>query len=171
MILSVDLETTGLDPVKNVPISIGACTLDQKHRFYRTIYWDAMWCATAAYKVNRLPFELNEQNHWLHIQCEFGKWLVGLGHTPGSELKILGFNPAFDRSFLENVWQGTFPFHYRCVDLNSIITFQGTDRKELLDQAAHIATTISAVGGAHHAGWDALFNTVVWGLLGGKQNG
>jgi len=160
MIISLDIETTGLDPNRHQILSIGACTLDGGIQFYREVIHEEVTLTMGAMRVNKLvPWEFQKGDSWHNIQRD----LIETFKIVDGD-KLLGWNVgSFDRIFLKKIWEGLFPFHYRSVDLNSICEFLGKDAKGFkklgMDKLGHIGLNL------HHALYDALLAAKVYELL------
>lgn len=186
-IISLDLETTGIIPGKNVPISIGAVKLDADlngrlsvNSFYVQIEWDSLVVDPGAMKINCLdianpPGKSGLLSHHSlpadEALSDFRKWIgevpvVAMGKNVGS----------FDLPMLKAVWNHGFkriwPFGYRSIDLNTLFF----TLSELLDRSFdNVKNEItrrawSKVGclenlselGEHHALGDAWWNVFAW---------
>jgi hypothetical protein len=145
-IISLDLETTGLDVGKHVPISIGAVKtglgcdrIDSENSFYIQLEWDSLVVNPKALQINRVnivdppgrdgpPFHdrsmpapegINAFAKWLG-KPEYGFPMFALGKNVGS----------FDLLMLKSIWNigslgmcpspTPWPFHYRSIDLNTL---------------------------------------------------
>ena len=130
-IISLDLETTGIIPGKHVPISIGAVKLDADrgghvsvNSFYMQLEWDSLVVDPEAMKINGLnianppgcgPFDCNSAPA-AEVLWEFSKWIgnepvVAMGKNVGS----------FDLPMLKAVWDRSWPFGYRAIDINTML--------------------------------------------------
>ena len=152
-LISLDIETTGLDPAKHVPLSIGAVDLASGRDYFVGLEWDELIVDTVAMRINRIditrsdrdaedkrPFGGSRPGRTLPAEDaidEFGLWLNEVRrYGSDAEIRALGKNPgSFDLPMLrptwERFWKRTnlfpgFPFSHRCVDLNSVfVTIAG----------------------------------------------
>lgn len=121
--LVIDVETTGLDPIKNGLASIGAVDMNDPipRTFYGTCYVpDNKIITPEALEVNGFTLEqLKDKNKFspTELVAEFLDWALS-----SEEITIAGHNPTFDTSFIrENMPEGVkWPFGYRTVDLHSV---------------------------------------------------
>lgn len=135
MIVSLDLETTGLIPGKHVPISIGAVKLGEhneyissENSFYVQLEWDSLVVDPGAMKINCLDI-VNPPgksgllgNHSLPADEAISDFREWIGDGP---VLAMGKNVgSFDLPMLKAVWnQGlkrVWPFGYRSMDLNTL---------------------------------------------------
>jgi len=186
IILSLDLETTGLIPGKHVPISIGAVKLDEhneyrssENSFYVQLEWDSLIVDPKAMKINGLdianppgcgPFDCNSlpADEALY---KFKEWLgtdsfVAMGKNVGS----------FDLPMLRAVWEPrmkcSWPFGYRSIELNTLfftlselLNRQFDDVKNEITRRAWCKVgCFENLGNliTHHALGDAWWNVFAW---------
>lgn len=172
-IISVDIETSGLDPQRHSILSIGAETLDGETFYEEVAYEDVLVCPKAM-EVNQL--KLKQDGRTLRgALVNLSNWLADLEISP--PLIALGMNVgSFDLLFLRVAWSQckgvigrSFPFHYRSIDLNSIIMFLNLDKKDTQNIiAADMKNKHWPYYQPHHAGWDAKFNVVMYHYLRGQ---
>lgn len=142
-VIALDLETTGLDVGKHVPISIGAVKvnrdrtiIDENNSFYVQLEWDSLIVDPKALDVNKVdivnppgkdgPFYDRSMpvTQGIHL---FQRWL---GESDSSPTFAMGKNVgSFDLPMLKSIWgipvNGVpfvreWPFHYRSMDLNTL---------------------------------------------------
>lgn len=143
-IIALDLETTGLDVGKHVPISIGAVKIDRDHSqieadnsFYVQLEWDSIVVDPKALRVNKLDIVdppsrdglFNDKKFLLEGSMPadqgihaFSEWL---GESDDLPTFAMGKNVgSFDLLMLKSVWSlgliREWPFHYRSIDLNTL---------------------------------------------------
>ncbi|MCK5613408.1 3'-5' exoribonuclease [Candidatus Pacearchaeota archaeon] len=140
--ISLDLETSGLEIGKHVPLSIGAVKLDvprdvidDRNSFYVQLEWDSVTVDPAALKVNKLdivnPPGSAGSFHNRSLPVEeglhaFTAWLNATPWLDRTKIVAIGKNVgSFDLPMLKSIWSGpsfvrNWPFHYRSVDLNTL---------------------------------------------------
>lgn len=130
--VSIDLETTGIDPEINGMISAGVCTIFDNKLYLENALRDGVEITDIALEVNGADREelltRNERLFPSEADCllsififcnTFNNWV------------IIGKNPKFDYSFLLKIWERNreyfrekgfekFPFTYRVVDYSSL---------------------------------------------------
>lgn len=169
-LISLDIETTGLDPARHVPLSIGAVDIASGRDYFVGLEWDELTVTTAAMRINRIditrsdrdaedkrPFGDSRPGRTLPAARaieEFGLWLNEM-RTWGSdaEVRALGKNPAsLDLPLLrptwDRFWNGTglfkgFPFSHRCVDLNSVFVAIAAARGDCAAAVRDIITELA----------------------------
>ncbi len=119
----VDIETSGVDPVKNSILSIGAVDfLDPTRVFYEECQvFEGAHISEEALAINGYTKEqaqdLNKQSDKELVE-KFLEWAIGSkDHT------IAGQNPSFDRDFLKYTaerYHLNWPLTKRTVDLHSV---------------------------------------------------
>ena len=184
-IISLDIETTGLDPQKHNVISIGAVSLWNDEEFYREIYYKDLCVSADTQAFLKIDFDKikDVQRSEPHIAiCDFNTWLLRQ-IPPGEKLIAMGLNVgSFDLQFIKKLSQsvespGTIElFAYRSLDLNSVMMYQShftklsfmDFKKEKTAQAVErlkINQPKLYEYGIHHALFDAWFNVYLWGVL------
>lgn len=137
-VIALDLETTGLDVGKHVPISIGAVKVnrdrtivDENNSFYVQLEWDSLIVDPKALDVNKVdivnppgkdgPFYDRSMpvTQGIHL---FQQWL---GESDSFPTFAMGKNVgSFDLPMLKSIWNlgliSEWPFHYRSMDLNTL---------------------------------------------------
>lgn len=140
-IISVDIETTGLEVDKHVPLSIGAVKLSMSDEivsnlncFYTQLEWDSLVVDPKALRINGLdivdPPGMGElHNRSLPAKVAIEEFFEWVGSTPWldkSSVIAMGKNiGSFDLPMLKSVWSGPsgklfWPFGYRSIDLNAL---------------------------------------------------
>ena len=122
--VSIDVETTGLDPIANGILSIGAANFTDHRTFYSENYLHR-FCEIDDYalKVNgEIREELEARNEkLLDSELESLDKLIDYCNK-GDHFVIIGKNPRFDYDFLLNIWLRSgrdrrhFPFTYRVIN-------------------------------------------------------
>jgi DNA polymerase III alpha subunit (gram-positive type) len=122
--LSLDIETTGLDPIIHGMHSVGVCLFNGEEFYEENYLRDGAEIHPKALEVNGeneedlkarqfIPDYLSEYQSLLRLIefCQiYGNWV------------IVGKNPKFDYSFLKEIWirngetKGSFPFTYRVIN-------------------------------------------------------
>lgn len=137
-LVSLDIETSGLDPVRHRPLAISAVDIASGEDYYVGLEWGELSVSIQAMRVNRIDLTASNRTQEWHLCrdvtrtlpaadaiAEFGVWL-GQRREAGDELRALGKNPAsLDLPLLGPTWElwgchKPFPFSHRCVDLNSV---------------------------------------------------
>ncbi len=122
--LVVDMEATGLDPVKNSVISIGAVDFsDPTRKFYQECRaFDGAEINPEALAVNGFSekdcFDPNKKSLEETMKI-FYEWIQ---NTKGDKI-IAGQNAFYDREILNNSFKRAninFAFHFRLVELHSV---------------------------------------------------
>ena len=137
-LVSIDLETTGLDPNRHQILSIGAVNPQTKEEFYVEVAHKELIVDKFAGEMNKDLLFNNGDEIGLAMSY-LCRWLLK-NYTIPHDLIILGKQPSFDRAFLLLAMKNVethgfkqaedFPFSHRCLDINSIILYnvvrQGT---------------------------------------------
>lgn len=138
-IIVVDIETTGLDPLKHCIISIAAIDFENTQNiFYKECkidedtQVDPKASEITGYKIGHSS-ENNKQTVKQILQ-EFMQWL-----KPKDKWILAGQNPSFDRDFLNHFLKKhnlNYKIHHRTIDLhtvciNHIITSKNKQVKDL----------------------------------------
>lgn len=143
-LVSIDVETSGLEVGKHVPLSIGAAIVpynpkrdsgphivDTHNSFYVQLEWDDVIVDPKAMQVNKLNLAYPpgvygmKFNHSLPAAygiSVFRKWLDKYAPL---RIRALGLNVgSFDLPMLKSIWnQGgnnKWPFKYQSIDLNTL---------------------------------------------------
>jgi len=140
-IISLDLETSGLDPERHRTLSIGAVDILTGADFYVELRWEELLVSAQAMQINRIDLSRpasppDAPRHSRRLAAndailDFRGWLGALDGRGPEELRALGKNPAsLDLPFLRSAWAAgavprgcganDFPFSHRCIDLNSV---------------------------------------------------
>ena len=187
-IISIDIETTGLDPQKHNILSIGAVNPINGEEFYRELYYKDLCVCAETGSLFKIHFNKIQQlkdcqkSQPYLVVCDFNTWLIGqFNYKP---ITAIGFNiGSFDMQFIKQLAcsvgsPGTMDlFNYRFLDLNSVmmfltkkyITTSFSDFKELNNSRAtdllkQKCPQIYELG-AHNALYDAWFNVCYWEIL------
>jgi len=131
-LISLDIETTGLDPTRHVPLSIGAVDLASGKDYFVGLEWDELVVNTAAMRINRIDITRSDQDVREGVSGsgssgvyetfrtsrpgrtlpaeqaidEFGMWLCEVRRWGSdAEIRALGKNPAsLDLPLLRPTW-------------------------------------------------------------------
>jgi len=138
-ILALDLETGGLTPGEHTPLSIGAVWLDgprlpidETNSFYAQLEWPVYVTTPQAMATNKLDLInppgpsgafIDRSYPSEEALIRFKQWLRDHIENPrDGMIYTLGFNVgSFDLPMLRSIWCGPWPFHYRSIDLNSLL--------------------------------------------------
>ena len=130
-LVSIDLETTGLDPNRHQILSIGAVCPVNHAEFYEEVAHKELIVDKFAGKMNK-DLLFNDGNEIGLAMIYLRRWLIK-NYTIPRDLIILGKQPSFDRAFLLLAMKNVathgfkqaedFPFSHRCLDINSILLY------------------------------------------------
>ena len=129
----MDLETSGLTNDHEI-LSIGCCTEDYKF-FYQEVKWDQLLVSPRAMEINQIDLRKQSGIPLKESLLNLNKWLRT--KFPNEEkIMPLGFNVgSFDLRFLIKSYAQVSvecPFHYRHIELNSILMFLGKDKESYM---------------------------------------
>ena len=187
-IISLDIETTGLDPDKHNVLSIGAVNPTDGYEFYREIYYEDLYVSAktqAFLKIDFSKIEKSQKSEPYIVICDFNTWLINqYNYKP---ITAMGLNVgSFDLQFIKKLSQSTGSprtmelFDYRSLDLNSVMIYMlenqyrfsklsFTDFKNEKTKQAMELLKINRPKiyelGIHHALFDAWFNVYLWEIL------
>ena len=145
-VISLDLETGGLEPGKHTVLSIGAAivpgfgfcrhknesyAVTKNNSFYCQLEWDTVTVDPRAMRINRLDIAHPPGKDGVMADFSlpaheginlFHKWLA---NHESSLIYVMGMNVgSFDLPMLKSIWNygstRKWPFHYRSIDLNSL---------------------------------------------------
>lgn len=122
-LLPLDLETTGLDPIKNGMISMGVSLFNGEELYQENYLRSDVEIHPAALKVNGETEEnLKSRSYLTHkSEIETLESLVTFSEINQTKV-IIGKNPKFDYNFLLEIWKRNgnsecnFPFTYRVIN-------------------------------------------------------
>lgn len=184
-IISLDIETTGLDYNKHNVVSIGAVNSIDDDEFYREIYYKDLFVSCETRVFSKIDFSKikNVQRSEPYIAiCDFNTWLVEqFNYKP---ITAMGLNVgSFDIQFIKAISTSfgspdTIPrlFSYRSLDLNSVMMYLSQSSKlsfvdfkaDRSKQAMNLFEANRSETyklGQHHALFDAWFNIYLWEIL------
>lgn len=124
--ITLDIETTGLDPVKNSIVSIGAIDFDSGETFYRECQIRPNTLVDEfALKVNGFSLEqisaISKKPYPYEIVSEFIDWVQKFNDKLLSGQQVGSFDIPFIRYEFDNYLRPqVWPFGHRSVDLHSI---------------------------------------------------
>ena len=179
-IISVDIETTGLDPNRHQILSISACTLDEKEPkvFYQQIAYAEYAITPKAMQANQIDVRnwggLEERT----VASEFTIWLnncfdnldpiYGLGFSVGS----------FDLAFLKRMYEKynmVYPFHHQAIDLDTCLLLLNIKRNTIdtesllrnkLDTNPFLAAQVAKHKSFNNRSFcESIINGLVWKFL------
>lgn len=180
-IVSIDIETTGLDPNVHSMLSMGAVDLESQSQFYMAIDVKNFTVSKEAFNMNKklLCSDSNlydgdkvgeTESYW-----KLMSWVCSLDLPDDTRIVPLGHNVgSFDMLFVKK-WMkangGNIDFGYRCIDINSIYFFlsrlTGNSFVEVRDRISQDAEAWLKTFkpdvfklGRHHALYDAWFNII-----------
>ena len=122
--ISVDIETSGVDPEVNSILSIGAVDMgNPENRYYGECKsWKGSIVENEALKVNGFTRDqiYNQEMSEAELLLDFFRWTK----TLKAEAKLCGYNAHFDHSFLKSGSKRADirnVFGYRFVDVHSVM--------------------------------------------------
>ncbi len=144
----VDIETTGLDPMFELPLEIGLRVTDAEgndldertlSREFSTLIWNDSWSHDRLYQLDEVVQEMHTASGLIDdMSCSWGMpgdpnrrspvdasldivtWLESLGLEKGT-MPMCGSTINFDRGFLERHMPKLHDwFHYRNVDVSTL---------------------------------------------------
>lgn len=132
--VSIDVETTGIDPEKSGIISIGACFFDTNEEFYQeNILREGAEINDRALEVNGETREslLKRDEDNFVTEYQSLKRLIDFckNKSNGEANVIIGKNPSFDYKFLLKIWirnggnERDFYFSYRFINWGDWIIY------------------------------------------------
>ncbi len=194
-IISIDIETTGLEIGKHKPIAIGAVNLTTRESFYLQLEWDNVIIDPKAMRINKLDIinppgdntctplynrSLPSDKALLLLDNKLREWAVRDNNENvtlpyRNKIISLGKNvSSFDLLMLKSIWRWEWPFHYRSIDINSLMFViaetHNKDFEEIQKQIKEIAwdkfkkeqSLLAKEIGEHHALADAWWNIYAW---------
>lgn len=166
--ISLDLETSGLDPDRHVVLSIGMVDLETGEDFYEELDWEECTVTREALAVNRWNFS-DGNVHRMAARPAADRADAWIRSRMGDEPAMaLGKNVGFDLDFIKVLCE-TYclesPFHYRKIDLSTLFYSIEESRGIPKDRIVAIAETKLtrdkpdvAELEAHNALYDAWWN-------------
>ncbi len=127
-VLIVDVETTGLDPVRHACIEVGAVLLKEDltilEEFSSLVApWEGAEVSDDALGVSKISLqELGQARDIAEVIREFHECFCSDNSTP----LLAGWNVWFDAAFLRKGYQRAgfvWPFSHRMLDVQSIVLF------------------------------------------------
>ena len=184
-LISIDIETTGLDPNKHNVVSIGAVNPLDGYEFYREIYYKdlVVSCDTQVFsKINFSKIEdASQRSEPKIVIFDLTTWLINQHHY--KPIIAMGLNVgSFDLQFIKilsasvNSSGTTNLFSHRSLDLNSAmmtLSKMGNvpfmdfkeDKSKSADDLFKANRPEKYKLGKHHALFDAWFNVYLWEIL------
>jgi len=183
-IISLDIETSGLDPLKHEILQLAAVDLESGIHFYEKINYHELLVQPEALKMNKIDLSKKEGNNPRQTAVNFQQWLSSIccDHEFRQFNKhcftFMGFNiGSFDVRFLIEFLKKnrvsdllTYDaFNYSSIDLNSITYFTSSLEGRPFDAAKGINMNLAKakiqihkptvhVLGQHNALYDAWLN-------------
>jgi DNA polymerase III epsilon subunit-like protein len=121
--IALDCEMSGLDPVNNCILSIGAIDFENiDHKFYGECYipenktFDSVSLTINGFSEDQINDKTKKSLK--ELMLDFKLWLDGC-----NEKTLLGQNISIDRAFLNTAFLESnidFQFHYRSIDIHSV---------------------------------------------------
>ncbi len=133
-LIALDIETSGLTNEHEI-LSIGCCTEDYDY-FYQLVKWDQLKVSTSAMNINQIDLRGGPQgiplkesllllNKWLRTKFPNEEKIITIGFNVGSfDLRFM--DKSYKQVGVEN------PFHYRHIELNSILMFLDKNKEEFM---------------------------------------
>lgn len=126
--ISIDIETTGLNPQKHTMISCGAINFRNNETFYEENYLRSdAHIDEEALKINGEDKSNLLSRNYLSYKSEIEVLDSLLKYASENKcFVIIGKNPKFDYNFLLEIWKRNsreerkFPFSYRVIDYGSL---------------------------------------------------
>ncbi len=120
----VDVETSGLDPLKNSIVSIGAVDFgNAKNQFYEECRtWDGAEAMPEALRVNGYTEEQIRDPNKKSLE-EIMRAFIAWAKSAANDTTFAGENVFFDHDFLKASalrYSLVWPFSYKIVDLHSV---------------------------------------------------
>jgi len=122
--LVIDMEATGLDPVKNSVVSIGAVDFyNPENQFYEECrVFDGAYIDTEALMVNGFTKAQCLDPNKKSLEKIMGLFHEWIKKTKGDKI-LAGQNAYYDRDILNNSFERSdidFRFHFRILELHSV---------------------------------------------------
>ena len=119
----VDVETTGLDPLKHSIISIGAIDFNnpENHFYQECRIWEGAEISEEALKINGFTREEITSPDKKSLEEAIKNFLIWISAI--KDQTLAGENPDFDRNFLKftiEFYRFSWPFGHRVIDLHSL---------------------------------------------------
>lgn len=158
-VLVIDVETTGFDPARHACIEIGGVLLDESLRpvqeFSSLIApWDGAQIMEQSMKVNQIS---EKQLQKAPVVEEVVKQFHETFRLDDVPPLIAGWNVWFDVSFLKDLYQRVqkpWPFSYRLLDVQSIVSFHsmlaGLSQEKAIETFLHEKQAHRALADARH---------------------
>ena len=129
MLIVLDIETTGISPIKNCMVSLGAVDFDSEREFYQECHiYDDSEVTPIALEINgfnesQIRDQIKSPAHEAYF--DFQEWAAKLNSDQNQKIILAGHNIGhFDILFLEELAKyfhnHKFPFSYRTIDTHTL---------------------------------------------------
>ena len=177
--LFLDIETSGLDPIKHSILSIGIVVsfdgLENYHSFYEEIRYDELLITPEAIEINGIEFKSQKNRIPLEEASEKAFHFIKKYFSESDKPLAIGVNVGeFDLQFIKkHMPKLASILNRRSVNLNSLLyllaDMQSKDfaglKQELSDKAAFVVDQLNLGLKKHNALYDALFNLSLYSLI------
>lgn len=173
--ISVDVETSGPIPSEYSLLSIGACNaFDADKTFHCELQPDSPKHDPEALAVTGLSIAYLKKNGLPAVQAmqQFERWLETCRSNPTDKLVFVGFNAAFDWSFINfyfHKYLRTNPFGFAALDIKAL--YMGATGVAWSETKSSMMDTVLKPQrkGTHDALADALYQAELFRLI--RQKG
>ena len=161
-IFSVDVETSGLDPIKNDVTSISIIEAETEKHFTcaiinPSIVWDE---DTRIWAASNIPASVNAFDQY-HIDTACSR-IVSFLKEFEKPYTFMAWPASFDYPFVQKLFSKSpfeFPFHYRTIDIHSLLVgkFGGDIAAGRSDNDLPGIVAEPPAGQIHNPYWDAYY--------------
>ncbi|OGI03149.1 MAG: hypothetical protein A2Y25_08310 [Candidatus Melainabacteria bacterium GWF2_37_15] len=180
--LFLDIETSGLDPIKHSILSLGIVVsfdgFENYHSFYEEIRYDELLITPEAIEINGIEFKSQKNRIPLEKASEDAFHFVKRYFSETDKPLAIGVNVGeFDLQFINKYMPKlAYILNRRSVNLNSLLyllaDLQSRDftglKQELSEKASSEVDQLNLGLKKHNALYDALFNLSLYSLI--KEN-